>query len=103
MLINVMDSILLVMISRIFYMAVKMQQQLKKLVITISGGFLALIGLIFILVPGPAFLFLPVGLAILSLEYEVAKVWLKKSQVWMRKGAVRMDALVTYCRHRFRK
>lgn len=80
-----------------------MQQQFKKLVITISGGFLALIGFIFILVPGPAFLFLPVGLAILSLEYEVAKVWLKKSQAWMRKGAVRMDAFVTYCRRKLKK
>jgi putative transmembrane protein PGPGW len=84
-------------------MAFTMQQQLKKLVITISGGFLALIGIIFILVPGPAFLFLPIGLAILSLEYEVAKIWLKKCQIWMRKGAVRMDALVTFCRRKLKK
>lgn len=80
-----------------------MQQQLKKFVITIAGGLLVFIGAIFILIPGPAFLFLPVGLMILSLEYEIAKVWLRKSQVLMKKGAVQADALVSACRRKLRK
>ena len=76
---------------------------MNKILITIGGGFLVLIGLIFILLPGPAFLFLPIGLAILSLEYAFAKTWLKKSQVLMKKGAVSMDKFVAYCGRKMRK
>ncbi|NMP31869.1 tellurium resistance protein TerC [Thalassotalea sp. M1531] len=77
-----------------------MSSQIRKLMITIVGGFLAFIGVVFILVPGPAFLFLPIGLAVLSLEYPLAKDWLRKSQRWMRTGAVKMDAWVSRLRRR---
>lgn len=77
-----------------------MSTSLKTLLITISGGFFAFIGAIFILVPGPAFLFLPLGLAILSLEYPLARTWLKKSQRMMRRGAVQMDSLIAKLKRR---
>lgn len=80
-----------------------MDKRVKKLLITVGGGLLVFIGSIFILLPGPAFLFIPVGLAILSLEYEFAKAWLKKSQVLMKKGAVSMDNFVAYCGRKMRK
>ncbi len=63
--------------------------------INIIGGILMLIGTIFIVLPGPAFLFLPIGLAILSLEHAWAKVWLRRCQRMMRKGAVKIDNLMT--------
>ena len=66
----------------------------RKPLVTIVGGFLSFIGTVFILVPGPAFLFLPVGLAILSLEYPWAKEWLKKSQRLIKQGAVKLDRLI---------
>ena len=66
----------------------------RKPLVTVLGGFLAFIGAVFILVPGPAFLFLPIGLAILSLEYPLAKVWLKKSQRLMKQGAEKLDRLI---------
>jgi len=68
-----------------------MFKKLKYGVITLFGGLLTLIGAVFIVLPGPAFLFLPVGLAILSLEHKWAKVWLKYTQRFMRKGAIKMD------------
>jgi len=68
-----------------------MKNKIKYLGITLVGGFLSFIGAIFIVLPGPAFLFLPVGLAILSLRHEWAKSWLKQCQRWMRKGAVQAD------------
>ena len=68
-----------------------MKSKIKYVFITAVGGFLTLIGAVFILLPGPAFLFLPLGLAILSLEHEWAKSWLKRCQRWMRKGAVQAD------------
>lgn len=75
-----------------------MSQSLKKLMITLGGGFLVFIGVIFILVPGPAFLFLPIGLAILSLEYPVARDYLKKAQRLMRKSAEQMDKWIAKIR-----
>ena len=75
-----------------------MSQSLKKLMITLGGGFLVFIGVIFILVPGPAFLFLPIGLAILSLEYPVARDYLKKTQRLMRKSAELMDKWIAKIR-----
>lgn len=77
-----------------------MTDSVKKLMITIGGGFLVFIGAIFILVPGPAFLFLPIGLAILSLEYPWAKKWLKKCQRWMKQGAEKLDRLMAKLKRR---
>lgn len=71
-----------------------MQKQIKYWCLNFIGGSLVIIGIIFIVLPGPAFLFLPIGLAILSLEYIWAKVWLRRCQRWMRNGAVKFDALI---------
>lgn len=68
-----------------------MKNKIKYLFITLIGGALTILGAIFIILPGPAFLFLPVGLAILSLEHNWAKTWLKHCQRWMRKSAVQAD------------
>ncbi|WP_319020974.1 PGPGW domain-containing protein [Thalassotalea sp. LPB0316] len=73
---------------------------MKKMAVTLIGSTLTLIGAIFILLPGPAFLFLPVGLALLSLEYPWAKIWLKKTQRLMRASAVKLDAWIGQLRRR---
>lgn len=67
---------------------------IKRLFLTALGIFLLIIGVVFILLPGPAILFLPLGLALLSLEFDWAKRWLKYCQRWMRKGALKMDKLL---------
>ena len=69
-------------------------KNIKRLSLTILGGFFLIIGVVFILLPGPAVLFLPLGLALLSLEFDWAKRWLKYCQRWMRQCAVNMDKLV---------
>jgi len=71
-----------------------MSRYLKYWLINIIGGLLTLVGAIFIVLPGPAFLFLPVGLAVLSLEHSWAKVWLRRCQHMMRNGAVKLDNLI---------
>ena len=68
-----------------------MQDKLKRMVLTVVGFTSISIGLIFILLPGPAVIFIPLGLALLSLEYDWAKVWLKKSQRYFRQAAVKAD------------
>jgi uncharacterized protein (TIGR02611 family) len=50
----------------------------KRLVIGIVGGTVLLIGVAMIALPGPAFVVIPVGLGILSIEFAWARIWLKK-------------------------
>ncbi|MCL1137098.1 PGPGW domain-containing protein [Shewanella pneumatophori] len=64
---------------------------IKKALITIIGGLLTLTGAALIVLPGPAWLLLPIGLAILSLEYTWARHWLKKSQAHLSKTARWLD------------
>ncbi len=64
---------------------------MKKIIITIAGGLLTLLGLIFVVLPGPSFIFLIPGLMILSLEYPQAKRWLRIAQSMMKKSAQWLD------------
>lgn len=74
----------------------------KKLM-RVTAGFISLfIGIVFILLPGPAIIFLPLGLALLSTEFNWAEVWLKRCQRWMRKNALSMDKLVSKYSRKYR-
>ncbi|ABV87201.1 PGPGW domain-containing protein [Shewanella pealeana] len=64
---------------------------IKKAVITLVGASLTLAGALLLVLPGPAWLLLPIGLAVLSLEYSWARRWLKKSQAHMSKTARWID------------
>lgn len=79
-----------------------MKNKIKYLAITIIGSLLTIVGLIFIVLPGPAFLFLPIGLAVLSLEHEEAKKWLRRCQRWMRKSAVQADKVLFTIKSKFK-
>ena len=50
----------------------------KRIAIGIVGGTVLLVGIAMIVLPGPAFVVIPVGLGILSLEFAWARIWLKK-------------------------
>lgn len=52
-------------------------EKIKRTALTLLGFVCLLLGAIFILLPGPAVLFIPLGLALLSLEFDWAKIWLK--------------------------
>ena len=80
-----------------------MADKAKKLLITIAGIFFISLGLIFILLPGPAVICIPLGLALLAMEYSWAKIWLRKAQRWMRKSAVQSDKVVARLKRRFVK
>ncbi|GAA5134024.1 PGPGW domain-containing protein [Thalassotalea piscium] len=68
---------------------------IKRFSLTVLGALFLVLGVIFILLPGPAVIFIPLGLGLLSFEFDWAKRWLKVCQRWMRKSAVKMDKLVT--------
>lgn len=50
----------------------------RRCAIALVGGTVILIGIAMIVLPGPAFIVIPAGLAILGLEFAWAKQWLEK-------------------------
>ena len=52
----------------------------KRIAIGIVGGSVLVVGVCMIVLPGPAFVVIPVGLGILGLEFAWARIWLKKAK-----------------------
>ena len=50
----------------------------RRIVIAAVGGTVLVIGVVMIVTPGPALIFIPVGLTILGLEFAWARAWLKR-------------------------
>jgi len=50
----------------------------RRIVVTVVGATVLLLGVVMIVTPGPAIVVIPVGLAILSIEFTWARLWLKK-------------------------
>jgi tellurite resistance protein TerC len=48
----------------------------RRIVVTVVGSTVLLIGLALLVLPGPAFLVIPLGLAILAIEFAWARAWL---------------------------
>jgi len=63
----------------------------KKAIITVVGVFITLLGVLLIILPGPASLLIPAGLAILALEYPIARKWLRKFQTLLSASAKKAD------------
>jgi tellurite resistance protein TerC len=53
-------------------------QWARRIAISLVGGTVLLLGIVMIVTPGPALLFIPAGLAILGLEFAWARYWLKR-------------------------
>ena len=62
---------------------------LRKLIIALIGGTVLLIGIALIVLPGPAFVVIPIGLAILATEF-----------AWARRAVVRTREMVARARGR---
>jgi len=52
----------------------------KRVIVSVVGATVLLIGVALLVLPGPAFIVIPVGLAILATEYAWARRWLKKAR-----------------------
>lgn len=53
---------------------------LKKILVLLLGGTVLLIGIILIFLPGPSFIVIPAGLAILAIEFSWARTLLKRAR-----------------------
>ena len=52
----------------------------KRVIVSVVGETVLLIGVALLVLPGPAFIVIPVGLAILATEYAWARRWLKRAR-----------------------
>ncbi len=64
---------------------VKTLRQVRRLVVGVIGFTLVLIGTAMIVLPGPAFILIPAGLALLATEFVWAKKLLQKVKEAIRK------------------
>ena len=53
---------------------------IKRIVILVVGGTVLLLGVALIALPGPAFVVIPAGLAILPIEFRWARDWLRSAR-----------------------
>jgi tellurite resistance protein TerC len=65
---------------------------LRKVIVAVIGGTIVLIGIAMIVLPGPAFIVIPVGLGILATEF-----------AWARRAVQRARALIAKARGRERE
>ncbi len=56
--------------------------KIKRIIVSVVGFTVLIIGILLIVFPGPAFIIIPVGLAILATEY----AWAKNLFVKVKKG-----------------
>ena len=52
----------------------------KRIVVAVVGGTITLIGIALLILPGPAFIVIPVGLSILATEFVWARRFLRKAR-----------------------
>ena len=50
----------------------------RRVIVSVVGATVVLIGIALLVLPGPAFVVIPVGLAFLATEYAWARRWLRK-------------------------
>jgi tellurite resistance protein TerC len=62
----------------------------RRVAVAIIGTTVLLIGIVLLVTPGPAFVVIPVGLAILATEFAWARHWLRIMRDSADKGAKKM-------------
>jgi tellurite resistance protein TerC len=62
----------------------------RRIAIGVIGGSVVLVGVAMLVLPGPAFIVIPAGLAILSVEFAFARRWLRKLRDGSRSAAERV-------------
>jgi len=60
-------------------------KHVRRIVVLVVGGTVLAIGVALIVLPGPAFLVIPLGLAILAIEFAWARRWLNKAREFLKR------------------
>lgn len=53
---------------------------LRRIAVAIVGGGVLLVGIAMLVLPGPAFLVIPLGLTVLAAEFAWARLWLRRAR-----------------------
>jgi len=59
---------------------------LKRILVIVAGGAVLAVGFALIVLPGPAFIVIPLGLAILAIEFAWARRWLRNARQWLQRN-----------------
>ncbi|MBI2926834.1 MAG: PGPGW domain-containing protein [Verrucomicrobia bacterium] len=55
-------------------------KRIKRIIVAVVGGTVLALGIALMVLPGPAFLVIPAGLAILAIEFAWARRWLRSAR-----------------------
>lgn len=61
-------------------------KHVKRIVVMVLGGTVLAVGIALIVLPGPAFIVIPAGLAILAIEFAWPHRWLTKARGLLQKA-----------------
>jgi uncharacterized protein (TIGR02611 family) len=63
----------------------------RQVIVFVVGGVTLTVGLVMLVLPGPAIVFIPLGLAILATEFRWARKWLSSTRQWFRRRFKKSD------------
>jgi uncharacterized protein (TIGR02611 family) len=66
----------------------------RRVIVFFAGGAILTIGVVMLVLPGPAIIFIPLGLAILASEFRWARKWLSSGRQWIRRRFKKSDQRV---------
>lgn len=61
-------------------------KKVKRIIVAVLGGTVLMAGIALLVLPGPAFIVIPAGLAILAMEFAWARRWLRKARGFFQKN-----------------
>lgn len=75
----------------------------RRIVVAVVGATVLVIGVVMLVTPGPALVVIPIGLAILSIEFAWARAWLRRLRESIsNRNSNRRDARAEAHRNRVR-
>lgn len=73
----------------------------RRFFVILAGSVVLLVGLAMIVLPGPAVIVIPLGLAILSTEVPIARRWYRRGRVWIGRKIPAVKRFAKRVRARF--
>ena len=67
---------------------------IKRIIVTVVGGTILILGVVMVVTPGPAVVVVPAGLAILGTEYAWARRWMRKTKLMAGKALVKTQQII---------
>ena len=75
------------------------RKTIKRIAVIVLGGTVLLLGIALLVLPGPAFIVIPLGLAMLAAEFAWARRWLRKARDLLPKEEDNLGNLAFVARH----